>query len=279
MFFSNAFTGKNEFWRYLFTIFIVAAASQFIGAIPLVVIISMKMMQGYSMNSSNPMDFEALGIDMNLGLFLMIFTFITGLAALILCIKYLHKKKITSVLTGRKSFDWKRFFFAMLVWGSIMAVFTFGHSLLDPENYQLNYQPHLFWPMVAIAVLFLPFQTSFEEILFRGYLMQALGIATRTRWVPLVVTSVIFGTMHITNPEVKEFGVGIALPQYIFFGLIFGLLVVMDDGLELSLGVHAINNIFLSIFVTHKSSKKIKHMVFQFSTQSAIELFYCYKIT
>jgi len=211
-------------------------------------------MQGHTINPSNPMDFEALGIDPNLGLFLMIFTFITGLAALILCIKHLHKKKILSVLTGRKSFDWRRFFFAVFVWGCIMAVFTFGHSLLDPENYQLNYQPQLFWPMVAIAVLFLPFQTSFEEILFRGYLMQAFGIATRTRWIPLIITSVIFGAMHVTNPEVKEFGIGIALPQYIYFGFIFGLLVILDDGLELCLGVHAINNIFLSIFVTHKSS-------------------------
>ena len=60
--------------------------------------------------------------------------------------------------------------------------------------------------------------------------------------------------MHITNPEIKEFGIAIMLPQYILLGLFLGILVVMDDGLELALGVHAINNIFSALFITHKSS-------------------------
>lgn len=44
------------------------------------------------------------------------------------------------------------------------------------------------------------------------------------------------------------------MPQYISFGLIFGLISVLDDGIELAMGIHFANNAFLSLFVTHSSA-------------------------
>jgi cell shape-determining protein MreD len=38
------------------------------------------------------------------------------------------------------------------------------------------------------------------------------------------------------------------------FGLIFGVVAVMDDGIESAIGIHAANNVFLCIMVTNKSS-------------------------
>ena len=70
----------------------------------------------------------------------------------------------------------------------------------------------------------------------------------------MLVTSLVFGLLHAFNPEVKEYGFALTMPQYLLFGLFFGIITIMDDGLELALGVHAINNIFLSIFFTHDSS-------------------------
>ena len=68
------------------------------------------------------------------------------------------------------------------------------------------------------------------------------------------MTSVLFGLMHAFNPEVKEFGFLTMMPQYILFGLIFGVITILDDGIEASMGAHAANNIFLCIMVTNKSS-------------------------
>jgi len=42
------------------------------------------------------------------------------------------------------------------------------------------------------------------------------------------------------------------MPQYIFFGLLFAVLTMLDDGIELAIGAHAANNAFLSIFLTNK---------------------------
>ena len=60
--------------------------------------------------------------------------------------------------------------------------------------------------------------------------------------------------MHYFNPEVKAFGLAVILPLYIWFGIFFGLCTLMDDGIELALGAHTINSIFLSVFFTQESS-------------------------
>jgi hypothetical protein len=44
------------------------------------------------------------------------------------------------------------------------------------------------------------------------------------------------------------------IPQYIVFGIIFGIITILDDGIEASMGAHTANNIFLCIMVTNSSS-------------------------
>jgi membrane protease YdiL (CAAX protease family) len=84
--------------------------------------------------------------------------------------------------------------------------------------------------------------------------MQGFATLLRNRWFPLIMTSVFFGLMHAFNPEVKEYGFLTMIPQYILFGLIFGIITILDDGIEAAMGAHAANNIFLCIMVTNKSS-------------------------
>ncbi len=44
------------------------------------------------------------------------------------------------------------------------------------------------------------------------------------------------------------------MPLYITFGLVFGLISILDDGIEMAMGAHSANNAFLSLFVTSESS-------------------------
>jgi membrane protease YdiL (CAAX protease family) len=101
-------------------------------------------------------------------------------------------------------------------------------------------------------LLLIPFQAAFEEVLFRGYLMQGLAVLARNRWIPVLSTSILFGLMHGLNPEVMQYGFLTMMPQYIFFGIVFAVLTMFDDGIELAIGAHAANNIFLSVLVTHE---------------------------
>ena len=79
--------------------------------------------------------------------------------------------------------------------------------------------------------------------------MQGIGIAVKNRWFPLIVTSLVFGLLHIANPEVEKLGYGI-LVYYIGTGFFLGIITLMDEGLELALGFHAANNLITALLVT-----------------------------
>ncbi len=171
------------------------------------------------------------------------------LILLLLWVKYVHKQSITSLTTSRSKIDWKRIWFAFFFWGIISSGLVLIDYSMNPEHYVMNFQLEPFIYLVVIAVLLVPLQTSFEEYLFRGYLMQGIGALAKNKWLPLIVTSVMFGVMHIGNPEVEKIGYFI-LVYYIGTGFFLGIITLMDEGLELALGFHAANNLFTALLVT-----------------------------
>ena len=134
------------------------------------------------------------------------------------------------------------------------CLYLFFYVKFDPSNFKINNQTISLLILSVLTVIFIPFQAAFEEILFRGYLMQGFAALIRNRWFPVLMTSILFGLMHAANPEIKAFGFFTMIPQYIVFGLIFGIITVMDDGIEATMGAHTANNIFLCIMVTNGSS-------------------------
>jgi len=66
---------------------------------------------------------------------------------------------------------------------------------------------------------------------------------------PLIITSVTFGLLHILNPEIEKLGYFL-LVHYIGTGFFLGIITLMDEGLELALGFHAANNLFTALLVT-----------------------------
>ena len=257
MFFESAFKGKNTFWRYLIVFIIIFAATNTIGALPLISLIIVKGINNPEIldtTTDNIMNLSTYGIDPNVGLVLMIFPFIIGLLALYFLMKPIHRREFMTLFNGVGRIRWKKFFIAAFVWLILMGVYLYLNITYDRGNFTINNLSHsLIW-LIIIAVLLIPLQTTFEEILFRGYLMQGAGAWFRNKWLPLVITSILFGLMHSFNPEIKEFGFWVMIPQYVTFGLVFGLVTIFDNGIEIAMGAHAANNVFLSIFVTQQSS-------------------------
>lgn len=257
-FFDAAKRGDNAFFKYLLTIIAVALGA-FIGQAPLVIAVSMAARrQGVSLDEpagpGGPLDFSGLGLGSNLSLFLILLAFVAALFVLFFCIRVLHRKSITDVLTGRKHLDWRRVAFAFGFWLILSAVLEGVAYLLSPANYSLQFEPASFFPLLLISLLVLPMQTTFEEALFRGYLMQGFGLLFRNRWLPLLLTSAAFGGLHFANPEVGEFGFALMMPYYIGFGLLMGLCTVMDEGTELALGLHAATNFYGATIVSFAGS-------------------------
>jgi len=253
----SSFTGRNNLWRYVVMFAAVLVASNTLGALPLLIAYATKSATNPEIVSEiakNPSDLGVLGLDPNIGFFMMLFPFLIGLLAFVLLVKPLHNRTFKITINGTGKIRWNRLVVSFFVWLILSALYLFIYLKADPSNFSLNNVSETLVILIVVAFLFVPFQAAFEEVLFRGYLMQGLAVLTRNRWFPLLMTSVLFGLMHSFNPEVEEFGFFTMMPQYVAFGMIFGIITILDDGIEAAIGAHTANNIFLCIMVTHKSS-------------------------
>jgi hypothetical protein len=92
-----------------------------------------------------------------------------------------------------------------------------------------------------------------EELFFRGYLLQGLGQLIQQPSILAAVNGLLFMLPHTLNPEVAS-GVVLTLLYYWAIGAFFTWLTLKENRLELALGVHAANNLFVALFVNFKGS-------------------------
>lgn len=251
MFIAQSTKPNNEFWKYILGSLAIIIAT-FVGQFPILVAVIMKKL---SENESFENALQSTStdlmttLDLNLTLFLLLLSFVFAMAGIWFVVKYFHQQTLLSVTTSRKKVDWSRILFSFSLW----AIFGVFSTIVDyynaPEHYVYNFKLVPFLILFVIATIMIPIQTSVEEYVFRGYLMQGFAVLSKNKWFPLIMTSVIFGNLHLANPEVVKLG-PILLVYYIGTGLFLGILTLMDDGMELSLGFHAANNLVGALMVT-----------------------------
>lgn len=248
MYIEQAYKGLSDSWRYIIGIIGVLFVWQVLAAIPLVAALALTD-GGMAVMMSGDIGAMSKALGSNTFLFFMLLTFAIALASIFIFAKFLHKQSLTALTTSRKNIDWKRIIFSFVLWAIISVAFIFLDIALAPEDYEFNFNLVPFLTLAVIAILMIPLQTSMEEYFMRGYMMQGLGVMTKNRWFPLVFTSLLFGMLHIFNPEVEKLGYGILI-FYIGTGFFLGIITLMDDGLELALGFHAANNLMAALLVT-----------------------------
>jgi membrane protease YdiL (CAAX protease family) len=248
-FLTSADQGNSRVSGYILTLCIVVLCYAVLGSIPLIVHLSIANGGGEGALAGSMSDWTAL-LGENTILCYLLFPFVLVLLTLVLSNRFIHKRSIVSLFTSRARFDWKRFFTAAGIWAAVMAVLL-AVMMVDNNKIEWNMNPSTIIPLVLISFLLIPIQTTAEEVLFRGYLFQAFGHKNRRGWISVVVTGILFGLMHAANPEVETLGYGV-MSYYIMTGIFLGFIVLMDDGLELSMGYHAANNIFAALILTNE---------------------------
>lgn len=179
---------------------------------------------------------------------LMMLPFSLVFFTLLICLTKIHKLPLLAVFTSRKTFDWKRFFIAFTWWSFMVVAFT-GIELLLHKNFHLVFNAQKFFTLFLLSIILLPLQTSSEELIFRGYILQGIKSLTGSILTPILVSGFMFGMMHIANPEIAKIGYHILI-YYITVGVVLGAIVYYDSGLELSLGFHAANNLITALLIT-----------------------------
>jgi uncharacterized protein len=259
MYLSLGFKGLNDWWRYLVGVVIIAVF-YIAGSIPLTVVQLMRMNQDTSIGSDEIKDFEKtldftiLGIDKNVGFLLMIAIFLFALVGLWVVATQVHNKKIKDFITPFSKINYQKILFGFGLWMLLSLLMEGINYMMAPDTYIFRFEVSSFIPLLIISLVFLPLQTSFEELFFRGYFMQGIAFFSKNKWLAILLSSIFFGYVHGANPEVAKYGFWTMQIYYVTAGLFLALITVWDDGLELALGVHAATNIFGATLFTYEGS-------------------------
>lgn len=269
MFIEQGINSENKFWKYIVGSILIIIAS-FLGQAPLLVALYYDtLVKGKPYPTSN--DDIMRFFEPNLTLFLILISFVFVMLGIFFVVRYLHNQTMLSITTAREKIDWKRVLFSFSIWAIFTILSTLAFYFTNPADFVINFKPIPFAILVVIGTILIPIQTSTEEYIFRGYLMQGFGNLAKNKWFPLIMTSVIFGAMHISNPEVTKMG-NIILVYYIGTGLLLGIITLMDDGMELALGFHAANNLVSALLVTSDWSAFQTHSIFKDISQPSAGL-------
>ena len=118
----------------------------------------------------------------------------------------------------------------------LTLAFMFLLPFITGQPWRVARAPSVTLPVLTLAFLLTPLQAASEEILFRGYLTQALGRIFRSRYKIVVAVGVIFAVLHF-----NAYG-PLTMPYMFAVSLIFSLTTLRDDRIELAIGAHTAQN-------------------------------------
>lgn len=252
---AGALSGLNEWWMYVLGI-VAAMFGYFVAQLFMV----FPLMAAAANNGLTMIDIqeqpeilfdpEKIGMNKNILLTLLFSMFVFTFVGLLIVVKRVHKKTLTSIITAYDKIRFGRFFFAFAVWAVFLVISVLLAYFLNKDDVKIQFDPVNFGFLVIVCVILMPIQTATEELIFRGYLVQGLSQVFKNGIFPLVITSLLFGMVHMTNPEAKAYGWVTMLPYYSIFGFFLGAIALLDEGLELAMGIHCANNLISSLLIT-----------------------------
>ena len=173
-----------------------------------------------------------------------------GLAGVWLVARTLHRKPLKQFLSGRTRFDGERYLFGVLAALVISALTVLVNRFILQWEMTFQAPDWGFLVFLLFAIVLVPIQAGFEEVLFRAYIMQGLMQFLRNKLVLALAAGIIFALPHLANPEPWAYGIAPYLTDMVSVGFFFGIVTLLDGGIELAAGYHAMNNLFVDLVAT-----------------------------
>ena len=160
-----------------------------------------------------------------------------GIAATLVVFRAVNKKNPNKLGIQGPPLD---MLFGLLLGAGAMTVIFF--VLLETNQITLmNQLSNPAFSMYTWAFLLVFILTGFfEEMFFRGYIMQTMLERGNKRWVIYIVSAVVFGLAHISNPNVQWIGI----VNIILVGFLFAYMFETTKSLMLPIGFHITWNFF-----------------------------------
>jgi membrane protease YdiL (CAAX protease family) len=257
--------GRNNWWRYLAGLGLILFATIFVGGVPLGAAVIYVRLDGNPATDVDPTTGALIGVSPAVSLAFTLAPFALAFFAILIVTALIHERPPGSLVAPGQPIRWRRIALGCLLWLGLSAVITLVEDLIFPGRYQLSLDLGQWLPYAVVAILLFPLQSSAEELFFRGYLLQGVGLRTRSPWALAVITGLVFALLHFENPEVgSEFWLVMAF--YFVFGIGLAVITLRDNGLELALGIHAANNLFAALVANFKGSAVNSPSIFTANT-------------
>ncbi len=240
--------GRNDWWRYLISFPGIILSWLFVGSIPVLMLMVYVSVDGDP--ATNLVGTRFVGIPLVVEFLVNMLTFIPFIVATLLAVRFIHVRSLRTLITSEAHIRWGRIFAGAAAWLTIAALVSVVEALLYPGRYVLTFQPVALIIFAVVALILIPIQTSAEELLFRGYLLQWIGLRLKNKWILSLINGILFFLPHSVNPEMATNSLLIGL-GYFAMGFFLTLITLKDNGMELALGMHAANNLFSVLFANY----------------------------
>ena len=181
--------------------------------------------------------------------------FVIGLVGILIASRLFHKKKLIKFITSRANIDYDKILIAMVIGFIFMSYEIFLLDVNAFDNIRFNSPSiNVFLILLLFAIILTPIQCAFEEVLFRGYLLQGLSLKIKNIFFLCLSNGILFMIPHLLNPEPWEYGLSGYVFHLTFAGMFYSYLVIKDNGSEISIGLHAINNLFIALIISTEVS-------------------------
>jgi hypothetical protein len=184
-------------------------------------------------------------------------------------VKFVHGRPFRSIITPAKQINWRRMAQGFGLWLLLVTLASGVEYLINPEIYTVVFNVRRFLPFALVVLLLTPMQTTAEELLFRGYLLQATGHLGRNFWVLALVNGILFMVPHLGNPELAASAILLPL-FYLSIGAFFAFITLRDNSAELAIGAHAANNLYSALFANYTNSALQTESVFLITELDAV---------
>ncbi|MBI4205042.1 MAG: CPBP family intramembrane metalloprotease [Betaproteobacteria bacterium] len=235
--------GRNQWWRYALGAVVILFCWLALGYLPY-------LWLAVTYPSDPLRDYIAVN-----------FSIVMMLVGLALTMRLLHRRPFMSLVGPDRGFAWLRIAQGAAAWSGIALVTIIIEHLLYPDRYYLSFNADRFFLFAAVALVMTPIQTTTEELVFRGYLMQSLALLMRRPALIAALSALIFTLPHLLNPEVQH-GPLLLAASYFAIGLLLAVVTLRDGRLELAIGVHAANNLMLALVANYEGSVLTSDSIF-----------------
>lgn len=172
-------------------------------------------------------------------------TFVSMLAAVWLTVGLFRGQSIRALLGPGTVL--RNFLLTCALIAPVVALF-FGLTVAGTSaTPNLPLSEWIFWMLPALPLLLM--QVTSEELVFRGYLMQEFATRFSSRWIWIVLPSLIFGSLHFDPGKFGSNGLLVVMAATLF-GVIASDLTIRTGNLGAAIGLHFMNNFMAMMLVS-----------------------------